>query len=127
MLLFEAETWNVSTAMLAQLEGFHIRAAYRMARQHKPEQTPEGWIYPLLEDVLEEAGLLSMKHYIHVRCKTIAAYIVHQPIFDVCRGRERRRGSRPRQFWWDQPMELDGARGTAETEPDFGGGEAVLL
>ena len=127
VLLFGSETWNVSTAMLARLEGFHIRAAYRMARNNKPLQNARGWEYPASGDMLKEVGLYPVEHYIRVRRNTIAAYIMHQPIFDDCRGRGRRRGSRPRQFWWDQPMTLDGARGAVEAEPGFGGGEAGLL
>ena len=113
--------------MTTRLEGFHIRAAYRMVCLHKPERTPDGWVYPLFEDVLEEVGLHTMEHYVQVHQDTIAAYIVHQPMFHACQGRERRRRSRPRQFWWDQPMELDGARDTVEAKTDFGGGEAGLL
>ena len=32
VLLYGRETWNLTTTALARLEGFHIRAAYRMAR-----------------------------------------------------------------------------------------------
>ena len=113
--------------MLARLEGFYIRAVYRMVHQHNPVWTTGGWEYPASEDLLKEAGLHRMEHYIQIHRNTITAYIVHRPIFDVCRGRERRHGSRPRQFWWDQLMELDGARDPAEAEPDFGGGEAGLV
>ena len=127
VLLFGSETWNVSTAMLARLEGFHIRAAYQMARDNKPLRNAGGWEYPASGDVLKEVGLYTVEHYIRVRRDTIAAYIMHQSIFDDCRGRGQRRGSRPRQFWWDQPMTLDGARGAVEAEPGFGGGKAGLL
>ena len=65
VLLFGSETWNVSTAMLARLEGFHIRAAYRMARNNKPLRNARGWEYPVLEDVLKEVGLYKMEHCIH--------------------------------------------------------------
>ena len=80
-----------------------------------------------MEDVLEEGRLHRMEHYIQVRRDMIAAYIVHRPIFNVLQGRGRRRGSRLHQFWWDQPMELDGAKDAVEAEPDFGGGKAGLL
>jgi len=86
-LLFGSETWNVLTAMLARLEGFHIRAAYRMVRNNKPLRNAGGWEYPSSGDVLKEVGLYPVEHYIRVRRDTIAAYIMHQPIFDDCRGR----------------------------------------
>ena len=45
VLLYGSETWVLSTAALAGLEGFHIRAAYRMAVKHKPRRGPgHGWI-----------------------------------------------------------------------------------
>ena len=113
--------------MLARLEGFYIRAVYRMVHQHKPVWTTGGWEYPASEDLLKEAGLHRMEHYIQVCCDTIASYIMHRPIFNVCWGRGRRRGSRPRQFWWDQPMKLDGVRDTVEAKLDFGGGKARPL
>ena len=127
VLLFSAEMWNVLTAMLAQLKGFHIRATYRIVHRHKPEWTPKGWVYPLLKDMLKEAGLHTMEYCIQVRRNTITTYIVHRPIFKACRERGRKRGSRPRQFWWDQLMELDRMRDTADAGPDFGGGEAAPL
>ena len=40
VLLYGSETWVLSTTALARLEGFHIRAAYRMAKQHKPRRGP---------------------------------------------------------------------------------------
>jgi hypothetical protein len=41
VLLYGSETWVLSTAALASLEGFHIRAAYRMAVRHKPRRARE--------------------------------------------------------------------------------------
>jgi hypothetical protein len=35
VLLYGSKTWVLSTAALVSLEGFHIRAAYRMAVRHK--------------------------------------------------------------------------------------------
>ena len=36
VLLYGSESWNLTTVMMKKLEGFHIRAAYQMARTHKP-------------------------------------------------------------------------------------------
>jgi hypothetical protein len=53
VLLYGSETWNLTKTVLARLEGFHIRAAYRMARVHKPRKGLFGdWTY-----VFEECGL----------------------------------------------------------------------
>ena len=67
------------------------------------------WAYPPSEEVLEELGLHPIVHYIEVRRQTVASFIVNWPIFDFCMDRERRRRTSPRQFWWEQPMDLDAA------------------
>ena len=77
-----------------------------------PEKDPSTgtWIFPASTDVLEAAGLHTISHYIQVRRQTIAAFIVDRPIFDMCRSGGRRRGSSNRQFWWEQPFDLEAAR-----------------
>ena len=108
VLLYGSETWNLTETVLARLEGFHIRAAYRMARVHKPRKGLFGdWIYPSTKDVLEECGLYSVKDYINKCRATIAMYVVNRPILQECKERERRRGSMPRQWWWEQELGLD--------------------
>jgi hypothetical protein len=108
VLLYGSETWNLTETVLAWLEGFHIRAAYRMARVHKPRKGLFGnWIYPSTKDVLEECGLHSVKEYINTRRATIAIYVVNRPIFRECQEGERRRGSMPRLWWWEQELGLD--------------------
>jgi len=68
VLLYDSKTWVLSTAALASLEGFHIRAAYRMAVRHKPRRGPGNrWIYPKSKDVLEEYGMSTLEEYITIR------------------------------------------------------------
>ena len=115
VLLFGSETWNLTPTALKQLEGFHVKAAWRMAKENKPFLDPETdtWHYPSTKDVFEEVGLFTIEHYIQVRRQTIANYIVHRPIFSMCTGAERLRGSSNRQVWWEQPMDLELARASA--------------
>jgi hypothetical protein len=40
VLLYGSEMWVLSTASLARLEGFHLRAAYWMAKKHVPWRGP---------------------------------------------------------------------------------------
>ena len=62
VLLYRSKTWTLTETVLARLEGFHIPAAYRMVRKHKPCKGLFGnWIYPSTKDVLEECGLHSVK------------------------------------------------------------------
>jgi len=93
VLLYGSETWNLTKTVLAQLEGFHIRAAYRMAEKHKPQKGPnQVWVYPATEDMLKECGMHSILHYIGVRRETIFRYVVDRPILKTCMEGERRRG-----------------------------------
>jgi hypothetical protein len=47
ILLYGSESWVISRTAMARLEGLHIHAAYRMAKEHKPKRGPDRvWIYP---------------------------------------------------------------------------------
>ncbi len=109
ILLYGSKTSNLTKAALARLEGFHIRAAYKMARVHRPKRGEHGlWQYPKSADVLEECAMRPIAEYILVRRQTIAVYVADRSILETCRQGNRQRGSMPRQWWWEQPMELDG-------------------
>ncbi len=100
VLLYRSEMWNLTQAMLARLEGFHIRTAYGMAWVHKPCKGLFGkWVSPLTKDVLKECGLYPVKDYIDTRRSTIAIYVVNRPMFMECKEGEQWRGSMLRQWW----------------------------
>ena len=108
VLLNGSKTWNLTQTALARLEGFHIRAAYHMAKEHKPRKGPNHvWVYPAKEDVLKECGIHPISHYIAVRRETIFSYVVDRPIHDLCTAGERRRESAPRQCLGNE--DTDGA------------------
>ena len=116
VLLFGSETWCMSTVALKSLEGFHLQAAYRMAYVNKPRQGPnQTWKYPESAATLEEVRLYPIAYYVQVRGQTITCFIVNRPIFVYCTGGERKRGTSPHQWWWEQPMDLDAARVEAAT------------
>jgi hypothetical protein len=76
VLLFGSETWKLSPLSLKSLEGFHIRAACRMAGM-QPARNPDGtWTYPNSKEVLKAVGLKMIGKYIDVRKETIARFIV---------------------------------------------------
>ena len=82
VLLYGSETWNLTKAALARLEGFHIRAGYRMAVTHKPRRGPNlAWVYLRSQDVLNECGMGTIAHYIGVLWNTILQYVVNLPIY----------------------------------------------
>jgi len=117
VLLYGSETWVLSPTALARLEGFHIRAAYRMAKRNRPRRGPGNqWVYPKSEDVLEECGMHTIGEYIDVRRQTIAMYVATRPILDDCKQGERKRGAIPHRWWWEQKMDLDVADATGLDE-----------
>jgi hypothetical protein len=108
ILLYGSETWVISPQAMAQLEGFHIRASWQMARRHKPRWGPwKEWVYPKSEDVLTECGMKMIAEYVQIRQQTIAVYVATRPILQECRQGEQQRGAVPHRWWWEQPMDLD--------------------
>jgi hypothetical protein len=105
-----SETWVISWTALARLEGFHIRAAYRMGKEHKSKRGPGNvWIDPRSEDILKECGMKTMKEYIAIRRQTVTTYVATRPILAKCRrGECKRREAVTHQWWWELPMDLDG-------------------
>ncbi len=65
VLLYGSKMWNLMKAVLALLEGFHVRATYRMAQVHRPKWVAGNrWEYPKRSDVLEECGMATMQYYL---------------------------------------------------------------
>jgi hypothetical protein len=108
VLLYGSETWVLSPAVLARLEGFHTHTAYQMAKENVPWQgINQQWVYPPTDKVLEECGMHTIQHYIDVRQETIAKYVVGRSIHAECLGADQKRGSVPWRWWWEQKMCLD--------------------
>ena len=65
VVLYGSVSWVLNLALLARLEGFHIRAAWRMAREHWSRRGAHMvWEYLCLVDVLEKIGLQSVEEYV---------------------------------------------------------------
>jgi hypothetical protein len=117
VLLYGSKTWNLTKAVLAWLEGFHVWATYCMVQVHPPRQVARNqWVNPKTSDVLEECGMATMQHYIQNCRATIAIYIADCPILKVCWKGERECGLHLRQWWWKQVMwfNIDDAIGSDE-------------
>ncbi len=86
ILLYGSKTWVISLQAMARLEGFHIRAAWRMAQTHKLRQGPQKeWVYPRSEDVLKECGMKTIAEYAQINWQMIAVYVATRPILQECR------------------------------------------
>ena len=91
-----------------------------------PKKVGSSWVFPKTKTVLEAAGLHTIEHYVQVRRARILRWVEDRPILKLCREAERRRGTTPRLYWWEQPMDLDeasaGAPADATTEGVRGDG-----
>ena len=72
------------------------------------------WIFPLLDDVMDETGLQEVETYISCRQNMAAQFIVTRPVMDLCLSSERRLVSRVEKRWWSQDgLGLEGVWTTA--------------
>ena len=125
ILLFGSETWVLPPTTLKRLEGFHVKAARRMTGL-LPKKIGGSWKFPKTKTVLVAASLHTIEPYVQVRRARILQWVEDRPILKLCWEAERRRGTTPRLYWWEQPMDLDeasaGAPADATTEGDRGDG-----
>jgi hypothetical protein len=85
VLLYGSKTWNLTQSTLVWLKGFHVRAAYKMARKHQPRRgANKVWVYSKLADVLEKCGMNTIAKFIQVHRQMIAMYVATRPIFTAC-------------------------------------------
>ena len=96
-----------------------------------PKKIGGSWKFPKTKTVLAAAGLHTIEHYVQVRRARTMRWVDDRPIQKLCREAERRRGTTPRLYWWEQPMDLEeasaGAPADATTERVRGdGGRAPL-
>ena len=91
-----------------------------------PKMVGDTWRYLKTSEVLKAAGLHTIVHYVQVRRESIMRWIVDRLILWICEKEERRHGTTPCTFWWEQPMELEaasaGAPAVVAAEGDGGGG-----
>ena len=83
------------------LEGFHHRIARRIAGKVAFRQGDE-WVWPPLQEALDEAGLWPMREYIRRRQATVEQYIATRPIYELCTTAVPQRGSSRLLRWWQQ-------------------------
>ena len=119
VLLYGSETWALGPALIARLEGFHIRCAYRMALRNRPTRGPDGvWTYPDSASVLKECGLRSVETYIRRRRAAIVDWVATGPLYKACREGEPMRGPPCHLWWWEQEFDLDDEEGVSPPASD---------
>ena len=64
----------------------------------------------------KSAGLHTIEYYVQVRRAPILQWVEDRHILKLCMEAERRRGTTPRLYWWEQPMDLDEASAGAPAD-----------
>ena len=108
ILLYGSETWVLTAPMVKVLEGFHHKVLRQITgRQPKYDVRTDTWSKRPIFRAYEEAGVLPIVEYIHVRQMRIANYVATRPIYELCRNATWRPGSARRTLWWTQPKLQD--------------------
>ena len=83
VLLFGAETWVLTPSMEWSLSSFQNRVAQRITRRQPRIQGDGSWVYPPLEEEMEEAGFEGIRKSVLSRQNMVAQYILKRPIMDL--------------------------------------------
>ena len=84
--------------------GFHHRVTCRMTGRQLWKGRDRGLVYPLMEDVMAEAGLQELETYASCHQNKVAQYIATTTIIDLCLESKWRPGARVAMRWWEQEV-----------------------
>ena len=103
VLLFVAETWVLSEAMLNKLEGVHVGLLRQVMGMKARSLGDKTWTKEGTGRVLQAAGTKSLREYIDKRQATVAEWVALRPISEFC-AKETRYvgGGKLREPWWQQ-------------------------
>ena len=83
VILYRRDSWVVTGATLKVLEGFHHRAARRIAGMTARCAEEGEWYYPLVAYVMEAAGMCTINEYIQRQQDTIAEKVARWIIYEM--------------------------------------------
>ena len=104
VLLYGSDIWVVMGDILKFLEGFHHRAAMRVAGMTATRGEGSNWGYLLVVAEMESAANHPIREYIRRRKATIAEKVVYRPIDELCAWAERMPVTSWVLNWWDQDV-----------------------
>jgi hypothetical protein len=108
VLLYGSESCVLTTAMEQKLNAFHHRSTRYITRQHIRENPDGSWTCPSSKQVLETAGLFTIREYIKRRKNTIKTYLPSRPIYQKCISSKPLARNGNQSVWWcNQQTELD--------------------
>ena len=83
VILYGSETWVTTPHIGRVLGGFHHRVAHRLKGKQPRQGRDSVWVYPLLEDAMEEAGLQEVKTYFSRLQNTFTQFISTMLIMEL--------------------------------------------
>ena len=103
VLIFGANTWVLSEAMLNKLEGVHVGLLRQVMGMKARSLGDKTWTKEGTGRVLQAAGTKSLREYIDKRQATVAEWVALRPISEFC-AKETRYvgGGKLREPWWQQ-------------------------
>ena len=83
VLLYGSETWAMTPHIGKALGGFHHRMAFRMTGQKLQRGVDGRWVYPPLEEAMEEEGLQEVETFLLHHQNTVTQFIATVLIIDI--------------------------------------------
>ena len=105
-LLFGSETWILSNQQHKMLESFHRRCVRFLTGDYITKLPNGEWHYPKTEDVMQKAGLKSIKQYIEQRRQNVEKYMTmeRETITELMESANIELNLE-RVFWWNNNTE----------------------
>ena len=120
VLLYGAETWNLTQPLLRMLRSFHHRCARYLARMTITQLENGEWVCPSSTVAWEQVGLATIEEYIQRRVNTFLPFIRSRTIYRECRLSQATQAAANHPIWWASHPALapreTAATGTAATE-----------
>jgi Reverse transcriptase (RNA-dependent DNA polymerase) len=98
-LLYTSETWHIPKHGLHNIQTFHHKVARHLTNRHITKiPNTEIWLYPDMNKVLQELGLLKIEDYIQKRKKKLMTWAQNRTIYHEVRTLAELMGN-SRSFW----------------------------
>ena len=101
VLLYGSDIWVMTPRIRRLLGGFHHRVARRLTGRKYQISKNGVWVYPPLEDAMEEAGLQEVETYVSCCQIMVAQFIATRLIMDLYLADEQRPGTRVSKRLWE--------------------------
>jgi len=100
VLLYGAETWNLTQPILRMLQSFHHCCACYLARMTITQLENGEWVCPSSTVAWEWAGLATIKEYIQRWVNTFLPFIQSRAIYWECRLSQATQAASNHPIWW---------------------------